>query len=75
MHLLHGRVLALLLHLAQLEVVEVVGQHHEGVGHLLGRPVGLENLRHLVVPDYGENDLSYWGGTMGMELPTVSEQH
>jgi hypothetical protein len=48
----------LLLHLSELEVVEVVDQGEVAHGHVLGSPVVLEDHRHSVGLHEGDDDLN-----------------
>jgi hypothetical protein len=63
------------LHLTQLIIIEVIGQSKVGVGHYLRRPTILKHIRHSICSHNGENNLNKILFTMGIELPTRSEQH
>ena len=63
------------LHLTQLIIIEVIGKSKVGVGHHLRRPAILKHIRHSICSHNGENDLNKILFTMGIELPTRSEQH
>lgn len=63
-----------LLHLAEIKIIEFVGDHDDRIGHLLGSPIILEHIGHVIHLHNGKYYLNKYISTIGMDTPTWSEQ-